>query len=71
MVGGADLVAQEDRGAAHSLLDDPAALGHAGNELQHVVPLAVGGGVMHITFHKPVACRQPSACSQHSTGLLL
>lgn len=52
MVGGTDLVAQQNRGAAHALLDDPAALRHAGDQLQHVVPLAVGAGIVQITFQE-------------------
>ena len=54
MVGGTDLVAEEDRGAAHALLDDPAALGNTRDQLQHVVPLPVGAGVIQLSFQKPV-----------------
>lgn len=52
MVSGTDLVAQQDRGAAHALLDDPAALRYARNQLQHVVPLAVGAGIVQIAFQE-------------------
>lgn len=53
MIGGADFVAKEDWGAAHTLLDDPAALRHAGDQLQHVVAPAVGHGIVQITLQKP------------------
>lgn len=53
MVSGANFIAKEDRRAAHALLDDPAALRHAGDQLQHVVPLAVGACILQIAFQKP------------------
>ncbi len=58
VVGGVDFVAKKDWRAADSLFDDPAALGHTGNQLQHVVPLAVGCWVCCVTFHKPEAVKQ-------------
>ena len=42
VIGGSNLGPQQHRRTADSLLDDPAALGHAGDELQHGVPLLVG-----------------------------
>ncbi len=53
-VGGVDFVAKKHRGAANSLLDDPTALWHTGDELQHVVPLAVGCWILHITLQESV-----------------
>ncbi len=58
VVGGVDFVAKKDWRAADSLFDDPAALGHTGNQLQHIVPLTVGCWVCWVTFHKPEAVRQ-------------
>ena len=53
VVGGADLVAQQHRSAANCLLDDPAALRHTGDELQHIVPLGICCWVLHITLNEP------------------
>lgn len=39
---GLELVAKEDGGVADALLDDPAALGHIGDQLEHAVALLVG-----------------------------
>ena len=62
MISGADFVAQEDWRAAHTLLDDPAALRHAGDQLQHVVPLAVGRWIVQITLQKSAtACTAETA----------
>lgn len=62
VIGGADFVAEEDWGAAHTLLDDPAALRHAGDQLQHVVPPAVGCWIVQITLQKPAtACPAETA----------
>ena len=64
VVGGVNFVAKKDWRAADSLFDDPAALGHTGNQLQHIVPLAVGCWVRWITFHKPEAVNSSkSICS--------
>ena len=54
MVGGGNLGAKQHRGAANCLLDDPAALRHAGNELQHAVPLLVGCWITQAALQKPV-----------------
>ena len=53
MVGSGNLGAQQHWSAAHCLLDDPAALRHAGNELQHGVPLLVGCRVMQVPRQEP------------------
>ena len=55
VVGGVDFVPKQNWRAANSLFDDPAALRHTGNQLQHIVPLAVGCWVRWITLHKPEA----------------
>lgn len=57
VVGSGNLGSQKHRRAANSLLDDPAAVGHARNELQHGVPLLIGCWVIKTSFHKSA---QPS-----------
>lgn len=55
VVGGVDFVAKKDWRAADSLFDDPAALGHTGNQLQHGVPLLIGYRITQAALQKPVA----------------
>lgn len=58
VVGGGNLGAKQHRGAANCLLDDPAALRHAGDELQHAVPLLIGCRITQAALQEPVQQEQ-------------